>query len=258
MNRVHIIGPPRSGTTLMLELMITGFEFSISFKEEMSLLNLPENMPLDASVCTKKPTDHRLVKQIIEKDNCQWFISMVRDPRDIVVSRHDKHPNVYWANFWQWRDWLNNTTAYKRHPRLIEVSYEKLAQSPDVMQQQLAERLPFLRRTHRFSDYHKYAVPSRQSLAAMGGLRPVNNASVGNWRKHLARIAGQLQIHGSITQELIDLGFEQDDTWLKLLDGVEPNTRPGRWPEFMATERFQRFNKRQDAQLRKYLQRRGL
>lgn len=258
MKRIHIIGPPRSGTTLMLELMITGFQFSIIFKNEISLLYLPEVISPDATICTKNPQDHRLVKHIIEKDSCLWFISMVRDPRDIVSSRHNKSPDVYWANLRQWREWLKNTKAYKWHPHLIEVRYEELVKFPDDIQKQLAEQLPFLPRTRRFSDYHKFANPSWQSLEAMRDIRPVNNASVGNWRQHLARIAGQLQIHGSITQELIDLGYEKDNEWLKLLNGIAPDTRPGFWPQFLSPERVLHIQKQHEAKLRLYLQKRGL
>lgn len=258
MKRVHIVGPPRSGTTLMLELMITGFQFSMAFNNEMSVLHLPEKIPPGDTICSKNPQDYRLVKHIIDKDSGIWFISMLRDPRDVITSRHNKRPGIYWTNLRQWQDWLNETTPFKQHDRFIEVRYEELVTDPDTVQQQLSEQIPFLQMTHPFSDYHKFAKPSLQSLEAMGSIRAVNNNSVGNWRKHLPRLAGQLQIHGPVTRELIELGYENDDQWLKLLDGITPDTRPGVWPEFLSPEYIRQMQKQHQARLRNYLENRGL
>jgi hypothetical protein len=258
MNRVHIIGPPRSGTTLMLELMISGFRFSLAGKEEIGLFDLPNDLPNNSTVCTKKPQDHRLLKHIIDKDEDLYFISMIRDPRDIVVSRHGKNPNIYWANLRQWRDWYLNNNTYKSHPRLLQVRYEDLVRHPNEIQQQLAKKLPFLQLANLFSEYHKFANPSKQSLEAMRNIRPVTGDSIGNWHRHLPRIVGQLNIHGSITDELIELGYEKNDQWRQVLDGVAPDTTPGFWPEFMSQEQKVRNQNQLETQFPKYLHQRGL
>lgn len=36
-----------------------------------------------------------------------------------------------------------------------------------------------------------------------------------------------MRLHGSLAQELIQLGYEPDDSWLESLQGVEPDHRPG-------------------------------
>ena len=258
MKRVHIIGAPRSGTTLMLELMSNGFRFTAISKREVSLLEYPHGFPEDSTVCTKNPQDHRLVSTLIDRDEQQWFISMVRDPRDIVCSRHGFHPEVYWANLRQWRAWLDNTRPYRTHPRMIEIRYEDLVRSPDEVQQEIAARLPFLPVRNAFSEFHKFAKPSDQSLNAMGDVRPVSDASVGRWKSNLARLAGQLQVHGSVSAELIEFGYETDEKWLGLLEGIEPDTSPGHWPEFIPQEWEDQYQERQKAMLAKYLQARKL
>ena len=86
--RIHIIGPPRSGTTLMLELMITCFRFTHYVRQEVSLLRYPDGLPDGATLCTKCPRAHHLVREILPCDGSQWFVSLTRDPRDVVVSRH--------------------------------------------------------------------------------------------------------------------------------------------------------------------------
>lgn len=258
MKRIHIIGPPRSGTTLMLELMAAGFEFSAVSKHEVSLLDLPAEVPADGTVCTKNPQDHRLVGALIDRDPNQWFISLVRDPRDVICSRHGLRPDVYWANLRQWRTWLDNTRAFRHHPRLIEVRYEELVEQPNAVQRQIAGRLPFLRLRLAFSEFHNVASPSNQSVTAMKGVRPVSKRSVGQWRRNLPRVAGQIRIHGPMSQELIELAYEADDRWLGLIEGVVPDTRPGHWPEFVAQELAEKYRVHQQEKLQAYLQARGL
>ena len=84
-------------------------------------------------------------------------------------------------------------------------------------------RLPFLRQIARFTEFHGLATPSAKSLKAMGSLRPFSAASIGNWPNHLSRVAGQISMHGSITRELIELGYERDESWLESLCGVTPD-----------------------------------
>lgn len=258
MNRVHIIGPPRSGTTLMLELMSNCFNFGAVCSQEVSVLEPLRGVPEGASLCTKNPQDHRLVPALIDLDEQQWFISLVRDPRDIVCSRHGLRPEVYWANLRQWRAWLDNTRPYRGHPRLVEVRYETLVTRPDAVQRTLMERLPFLAPTYPFSRYHEIAQPSEQSVVAMREVRPISATSLGRWRQHLPRVAGQIEIHGPITEELIELGYEADDGWLAVLEGIEADTSPGHWPEFVPGDVAERLQGQQQQKLQAYLKARGL
>jgi hypothetical protein len=118
-----------------------------------------------------------------------------------------------------------------KHRRFLLIRYEDLVRDPDRIQALLAARMRFLRPTARFSEFHHIASPSAKSLAALGGLRSIDTAGIGRWRRHLPRIAGQLVIHGPITRDLIEFGYEADDRWLHLLDGVEPDLTPSFWPE---------------------------
>ena len=242
----------------MLELMSIGFKFTAVAKYEVSLLEWPPNAPTTGAICTKNPQDHRLVDSLIDRDRGQWFISMVRDPRDIVCSRHGLRPKVFWANLRQWRAWLDNTRAYREHPRLLEVRYEDLVRQPDDVQGRIADRMPFLPHAVPFSRFHEFATPSRQSLEAIRDVRPINDASVGRWRDNLARVAGQIKIHGPIADELIDLGYEADDSWMSRLQGIEPDTSPGHWPEFMPEDYVAKYQARQQEMLKAYLAARNL
>jgi hypothetical protein len=89
--------------------------------------------------------------------------------------------------------------------------------------------MPFLIKHAAFSSYDEYSSPSKDSIDALGELRAVSSSSIGSWRQHLPRVAGQLQLHGSITADLIKHGYEQDDTWKKELNGIKPDLSPGHW-----------------------------
>lgn len=235
----------------MLELMVTGFRIDAYCPEEVSVLALPQHR---ANVlCTKFPGETHLVAPLLDADPQQSFLFMLRDPRDVIVSRHGRAPERYWANLGQWRRAWNEVRPRSHHERLMVVRYEALVRAPDAVQTEIAARLPFLESKAPFSHYHLHSRPSAQSLQAMRSVRPVAGDSVGAWRRNKSRVAGQLRIHGAISQELIDLGYEPDDRWLAELEGVEPDLSPGFWPEQPSAEFAARRRRQLSEELPRYL-----
>jgi hypothetical protein len=57
----------------------------------------------------------------------------------------------------------------------------------------------------------------------------------------LPRIAGQIALHGSIAEDLVEFGYETDDRWLAELEGIEPDTSPSHWPEYFTRETIARM-----------------
>ena len=156
---------------------------------------------------------------------------MMRDPRDIVVSVHGQDPNVYWAPLRIWKSRIGVARRLSHLKRFVLIRYEDLVREPDAVQENLTVRMPFLRKRRAFSTFHIDATPSRQSLEALGKLRAINPESIGNWRNHLPRLKGQISIHGSISDDLIEFGYEPNDAWLSVLENIEPDLSPSRWPE---------------------------
>ncbi len=91
--------------------------------------------------------------------------------------------------------------------------------------------MPFLTMKAPFSRYHEVAKPSDDSIDALRGIRPIAPVGIGNFRKHLPRVAGQLELHGDITKDLIEFGYESDDQWLSLLQDVESDLSPSHLAE---------------------------
>ena len=230
MERIHIVGcGPRSGTTLLTELMAACFDIDARTEHETRLFAWP---PLRARIfLTKAPRDILVVEPVLRLMHNLHVIYMLRDPRDMIVSRHGGNPERYWSGLKFWKRYAPVGRRLASHPRFITLRYEDLVLDPDGIQAQLAARMPFLRTRAPFSRYHEVARPSRQSLAALRSFRPISAASVGRWRDHLPRVAGQLALHGSITDDLIVYGFEEDATWERSLEGVEPDTSPSHMAE---------------------------
>jgi len=239
MKRIHIAGcGARSGTTLMAEAMIACFEIDAYTEHEDRIYAWPKH---DADIfLTKKPRDVLVAGPLLRLMPNLHVIFMLRDPRDVVTSRHGSDPGRYWISLAYWKAYMQRARALESHPRFITVRYEDLVTRPDEVQAHLMQEMPFLRKRAPFSRYHEVAKPSTRSLDALRGVRPVSAASVGNWRRHLPRLAGQLQRHGSIAQELIDYGYEPDDSWLNEVRQVTPDLCESHWPEYLTRSDLRR------------------
>jgi hypothetical protein len=215
MKQIHIVGSgPRTGTTLMAEAMIACFRIDQHTAHEDRVFAKPSE-PTDVYL-TKTVKDLLVIGPFLDLNPDLYVICMIRDPRDMVVSRHGKDPDTYWAGLRYWNTYIPAWRRVRHHPRLITVKYEDLVTDPDGTQASLVAAMPFLDKTGPFSRYHEVADPSDRSLTA---------------KNHLPRVAGQIHIHGSIAQDLIEFGYEADDTWTALLTDVNPDLSPGHWPE---------------------------
>ena len=183
------------------------------------------------TVLTKRPKDTMYIRELLDRDEQFFVIYVLRDPRDVIVSRHGKDKSIYYSNIRLWRDLHSIAKACYGHERFLEVRYEDFVSRPDEIQRAIEERFPWLDRRHRFSEYHEYAEVSEKSKTAMHGVRPIAPTSVGRWRSNLPRIAGQQALHGSMTPDLVDCGYEYDATWEAELEGVEPDRSRSRYPE---------------------------
>ena len=228
--RVHITGAARSGTTLMLALMLTCFDIDGGMARETRLWRTPVRGR--RIVVTKQPADEKLALFLSRLDPKLHVIYMLRDPRDVIVSRHGTEPNRYWTNLRAWRQSVAAASRYIGRPRLHIVRYEDLLNDPDAVQQALSRAMPFLQMVQPFSTFHDVAeLKTAQWRAAMGSIRRVTGAESPSWHKHLPRLKGQMVRHGDLSDDLIRLGYEKDEQWLELLDDVSPDLAESRTPE---------------------------
>jgi hypothetical protein len=231
MKRIHVVGvSPRSGTTLMTEALKTCFDIDYSTSHEDRLFTRAPGQP--DIFLSKSPKDILVVGPSLKVDPQLYVICLIRDPRDVISSKHKKDPDRYWAGLKFWNYYSKELPKLYGHPRFITIRYEHFVSNPDEVQQIITNRIPFLEKTISFSRYHEEASVSGSSKEALSGVRPIKPTSIGRWTNHKARIAGQIQLHGSLTEDLITHGYEQNAHWLKKLEGVGADLTPSHFSEY--------------------------
>jgi hypothetical protein len=226
---LHIVAcSPRSGTTLLHEVMVTCFEVDKHYDHEVrfNLVRAQDGQ----IVITKRPKDTMYMPAVID-DPDLYVIYLLRDPRDVIVSRHGKDKGMYYSNIRLWRELHEIAKSIASHERFLEVRYEEFVSQPDAVQRQIAAKFPWLKKKHNFSEYHRHAEVSDKSKLAMNDVRPIAPSSVGKWTSNLPRIQSQQLTHGSLSPDLIACGYETSPIWEQVLTGVEPDFSRSRYPE---------------------------
>ena len=233
---LHIVAcSPRSGTTLLHEAMVACLHIDRYHRHELRF-HKARARPGEI-LLTKRPKDTRYMAAVLRAVSEFYLIYLLRDPRDVIVSRHGRSRELYYTNIRIWRENQAAAQTFTANPRCLSLRYEDFVRDPDAIQQHICARFPWLRVRHPFSKYHLHAQVSEASRQALRSVRPISPASVGLWRDNLPRIRGQQQIHGSLTPDLIASGYESDGAWESCLAGVTPDAAPSRYPEFLSPTR---------------------
>lgn len=222
--RIHVVGSsPRSGTTLLFELLTSCFDVGKVGSHEVSLFQAPSD--IRGPYASKKPTDLVHATRVLRWDPSLHIIYMQRDPRDIVVSEHGSRPGEYWCDYDVWQRNQRLRSGIAGHQRFLECRYEDLVHAPDREQARIAAAFPFLQTRHLFSEFEKVSQTSESANLALKGVRAISGSSVGSWRNKLPRLAAQLQAHPEMTRGLVDSGYEPDALWVAALEGVIPDNQ---------------------------------
>lgn len=226
---MHVVGCPRSGTTLMMEMLATCYEHDRHCEHEETFFT-PVDMESGLYI-SKQPNDVNWIEPAARRDPAAFFIAMIRDPRAVVTSLHSGHKGMYFANYRIWKKAERSISKLTRYPNVMVVRFEALTENPDQVQDRLEQAFPFLVRKRRFSKYHHHASVSSGAERALGGVRPVSGDANTGWEKHLSRLKQQVQRHPELVDDLIRWGYEQDGKWQDILEGVAPILYPCRYPD---------------------------
>lgn len=250
--RIHVVGSsPRSGTTLLLELLTSCFEIEKFGDHEVSLFHAPRSPA--GPFASKKPTDLVHAARVIRWDKALHVIYMQRDPRDVIVSEHGSRRGEYWCDFNVWQHNQRLLPKISGNPRFIECKYENLVRDPDAEQTRIAEAYPFLKTKFKFSEFEQVSQASDAANLALKGVRAISPASVGTWRRNLPRIAAQLSAYPELAQAVVDAGYASDIHWTDCVAGITPDHREsvralhnvlrGKGPAALAAARILRRSK---------------
>lgn len=230
MKRVHITGCPRSGTTLMMELMRTCFDNDGYCEHEMSIFEKPDEQ--FEIFFSKQPSDIRRIKPLLQADDNLYVINMVRDPRAVISSIHRNFPGMYFCNFRIWNECNQKALQLAKQHRFLQIRYEDLVLTPDQVQDKIQTAFSFLVKKLIFSKYHGFAKPSFDAKAAMGGVRKISTDRIATWKKHLPRIKYEYELHPEMADVLIMLGYESGREWIRQADHVIAEKGKCRYPDY--------------------------
>jgi len=227
---IIITGAFRSGTTLLYLMFPHAFKDVAISGDETDALDtfLPADRKWRVS---KRPNDIHRVRILTERLD-PYFIYLIRDPRDCVVS-WKAVKNDYHLSF---NEWLRNLLFAEsaRTEKLLFLRYEDMVLKPSETQVRLVAGIPGLEKAEDLAECSRLIdanSPIAHQLTHDSGperdgqtVRPLDRSPIGAWRHDKRRVRDQLSAFPEMQAALEKYGYEADDAWQADLDEVETKT----------------------------------
>lgn len=174
--RILICGAARQGNTLLMNLLGTGFRHVRILSGEQ----VPERGASRPGrmLVGKRPGSIVGIRQLVK----EWdlgIIFTIRDPRDVVTSRHTD--GEYWRRPGQWAERAGLVRQYREHPRAMVVRFERLIRQPEQVQEEIGQKF-HLSPWRPFSECHQhFDGADAEGIHAMHGARPFDRSRIGHW-----------------------------------------------------------------------------
>lgn len=231
MKRLHIMGCPRSGTTMLIEMMASCFRMGEHAGQEYSLIkSLQLNIDFHPNT---RSADIQHLHRALGADKDLFVIYIYRDPR-AVVSSLKKGAASYFSSYPIWQRCEHIARELHAHERVLQIRFEDLVSYADIIQQVIQSRFPFLHQKYPFSQFAQYARPSESAIKAMNGLRAPDQSSLTHWRAHLPRVKAQLLRFPQMQEDLEYRNYERDASWQTMLAAVAPVESTARHSEHIS------------------------
>lgn len=245
-----VCGYPRSGTSLLFNMLSSSLpEFSFHPFE----VPAHERIERWGDHASKNPLDVIAIPELIKVNPLEKEIIVIvplRDPRDIVTSKHPVLPDRYFIGFdYSWwpqkeeGEWAYDAAGVGQIANAIEelrelagvkvviIRYEDLVAEPDEIQSKIAAATG-LEFDQAFSDYHRR--PESHAYKYKGKFAPVDPKLVresaapdrsrsGKWRsaEHRSRLLEQFEQFPQLFELVRRYGYEQDDSWFESIKNPE-------------------------------------
>ncbi|MFO8054187.1 MAG: sulfotransferase [Bacteroidales bacterium] len=201
---VLIGGCGRSGTTLLLSIL-SAHPSVFAFPDELSIYNhwktnkKGEKVPLRKDRkyryllthripgqavrwCEKTPYNVRYIEDILAhfKGNVR-FIHIIRDGRDVCLSKHPDKPGTYWVEPERWINDVKQGLRFYDHPKVFTIYYEHLVFH---YKKYIKELLNFLEEPYT-SQINEWISNTdvKTNKAWYGSVKNLHSQSVGKWKK---------------------------------------------------------------------------
>ena len=201
---VIIGGCGRSGTTLLLSIL-SAHPSILAIPGELSVFNyweeneagrlmplrldrlhreiLRRRIPKGAHRWSEKtPRNVRHIPEIMDYFNGKVkFIHIIRDGRDVTLSRHPDREDAWWVDPGRWVEDVRSGLEHAAKPGVLTIYYERLVRDYETTMREVCDFIdePF---TDSLRQWHKHSTV-RSSNAWHTGLRELSDRSVEKWRK---------------------------------------------------------------------------
>ena len=214
---IVIGGCGRSGTTLLLSILAAHPDIYAIPHESVALVNWEENgenqngnkfdlhparidrlyrhlltqrIPAEnRRWCEKTPRNIHHLENILQYWEAAFFINIIRDPRDVLTSKHRNKPGEYWVSLNRWVKDVNKGLEYQDHPRVFTIRYEDLVQDFEPTIKSLCTFLQ-IEPGPEILNWHAHTTV-RKNRAWKGKVVRLHSNSVQKWKlpEHESRLA---------------------------------------------------------------------
>ena len=221
---IVICGFPRSGSTLLLQMLIHAVSnYDIPDREFKAL-----NYLCDGNCITKRPGDIFEIDNILNNKDIEIIIitrdirsimtsfllsPVISDPTDVYFIGYDSvsrsHPEADNCGIKHYHEAINYT---KNKYNVYEVRYEELITNHEKLQEEMGVKFG-LEYKGNFVDFYKRKNINDATNLMLNGLRPLDFTRLSSWKKHKDRIVEQFTEFPALFDILIEQGYEQDRRW---------------------------------------------
>ena len=157
--------------------------------------------------CEKTPRNVRFIPEILGyMDNKVKIIHIVRDPRDVLLSRHPRSPERYWIPISRWVADVTFGLDFERHPQVLTVKYEDLVLSYEDSVQKICNFIEedCVPQIYDWTDHTNV----RKNTAWFGSVKKLDPSSIGKWKKeeHSERVE-EIMSNPDVVRLMKKLGY---------------------------------------------------
>lgn len=200
---VYIGGCGRSGTTLLLSILSAHNQI-FACPRELNLFDgareteqgltvpkfyrlyrtfISEKIKSTANrYCEKSPSNIRHVEWIDRLHSGNFkMIQIIRDGRDVILSRHPRNPGEYWVSPERWISDVQEGLKYLQYPNVYTIRYEELVSEYERTITGICNFLE-IELSEEILHWHDHTTVQKNK-ALYSNIQQINKASVGKWKK---------------------------------------------------------------------------
>ncbi len=155
----------------------------------------------------KSPANVRHLKNIFEYYPDARFIHLIRDPRDVLTSRHPSRPGEYWVTPQRWVEDVSAGLDMKDDPRVLSIRYEDIVSNYEDSARKMLE---FVGEDYvdEMENWHEHT-NVQKNRAWDSSVQQVHTKSLGKWQKpEYAERVEEIMSNAKLVEMMKVLGYK--------------------------------------------------